>query len=120
MSEEEDANKPPIFRLSEFKVKKEDLSGDLDLISWLKAEMEDALERVLMNDAYGPLIWGYNEKGEPNFEVFRNAAGKWDLRPSAEYAAKPGTLGEAFMKRENNDQNTPTDTDAEPPAGGQD
>lgn len=69
----------------------------VDIIAWLKAEMLDGLDHEFAHDALGPAIFGTQEDGTPNFEVYRNATNKtWCVRAKSDFkpAEMRGIIGD--------------------------
>ena len=54
---------------------------NVDVVSWLKAEMKDGLEHADAHACLGPFLFGYRDDGTPDFEVFRQRPdGPWLVR----------------------------------------
>lgn len=74
-----------------------DPDDGVDIISWLKDEMLDGISHACAHEVDGPSIFGFDENGVPNFEVYRPTPRSWGVR--ARPGWKPANI-EGFERKE--------------------
>lgn len=56
---------------------------DGEVMAWLRRELFLEYQRTMLQDVYGPAVYGDPE----NFVVFQTATGDWEMKPAEGYVA---------------------------------
>lgn len=78
-----------------------DLTEDMDIRAWLRAEMIDGLDHEYSHLVLGPAIFGFDENDIPLFEVYRDPNNqKWCVRAKIGYEPQQltGIIENPFIK----------------------